>query len=238
MAYFVYRTDKSEGAAALVKALGAKRIGEGYRGDGVELVPGDVVVNWGARIGKVPTGVKVLNNAPLLDKLEQIEVLTRAKVPTVVLQGVEGEWIYRKREHFDGNDLLAVEKKKKPGVDSQGFWVKRENIVKEVRVHSFAGKSIRAGQKEPEGKDAHPWIRTYKGGWRINCNGFRSTEEMRKIAHQAVKALGLEFGAVDIGIREDKSLLVLEVNRSPGVEHTTQPFDTYAEMIKEWGGGE
>lgn len=230
MAYYVYRSDKSEGAAALVKALGAKRIGEGYQGDGVDLREGDVVVNWGARIGRVPAGVKVLNNAPLLDKLEQIEVLTKAKVPTVIVKGAEGEWIYRKREHYDGNDLLAPPKK-----DTQGFWVKKENIVKEVRVHSFNGVSIRAGQKEPETRDAHPWIRTYKGGWRINCNGFRSTEEMRKIAHAAVKALGLEFGAVDIGVKDDKSLIVLEVNRSPGIENeNTMP--TYAEAIKEWGG--
>jgi hypothetical protein len=226
MTYYVYRTDRSEGAQALVKALGAKRITQDWR-DEIELKRGDVVVNWGARIGQVPAGVKVLNNANLLDKLEQIALLVKAKVPTVEAKTELDEWIHRQREHFDGNDLL------RPAREA-GFWVKRENILKEVRIHSFNGVSIRAGMKVPAREDAHPWIRTYKAGWRIDCDGFRSSPEMRAIAHKAVKALGLEFAAVDIGIREDKSLIVLEANRSPGIEHTSQPMDTYAEVIREW----
>ena len=63
---YVYRTDKSASADALTKALRTTRIG-------LDHLPafnrGDVVVCWGARIGTVPQGVKVLNNAPLRDKL-------------------------------------------------------------------------------------------------------------------------------------------------------------------------
>ncbi len=225
MNYYVYRTDKSEGAAQLVKALGAKRIGADTR---VELKIGDVVVNWGAVLAyPVPRGVKVVNNTNLLDKWEQIKLLTKASVETVTAVKHLEAWIHRDLEHYDGNDL-------KRGLNLSGFWVKRENIVKEFRVHSFAGKSIRAGVKEPAGPDAHPWIRTYTHGWRINCNGFRSSPEMREIAHAAVKALKLEFGAVDIGQREDGSLLVIEVNRSPGMETDTEPAEAYAEAVREW----
>src|SRR5258708_37099864 len=81
MTFYVYRSEKSEGAAALVKALGGKRIGQGWQDD-ITLKPGDVVVNWQARIGTVPQGVKLLNNANLLDKVQHIELLTRDKVET------------------------------------------------------------------------------------------------------------------------------------------------------------
>src|SRR5258708_34500148 len=108
MTFYVYRSEKSEGAAALVKALGGKRIGQGWQDD-ITLKPGDVVVNWGARIGTVPQGVKLLNNANLLDKFEQIELLQRAKANTVVAKRELDEWIHRNLEHFDGNDLLATE---------------------------------------------------------------------------------------------------------------------------------
>lgn len=228
MKFYVYRSDKSEGAAQLVQALGAKRIGADTR---VELVSGDVVVNWGAVLPyPVPRGVKVLNNSKLLDKYEQITLLTKASVATVEAVKQLEAWIHRDLEHYDGNDL-------KRGLGLGGFWVRRENIVKEFRVHSFAGKSIRAGVKEPASSNAHPWIRTYTHGWRINCNGFRSSPEMREIAHAAVRALKLEFGAVDIGQREDGSLIVIEVNRSPGMETDEQPSEAYADAVKEWADG-
>jgi hypothetical protein len=227
MNYYVYRTDKSEGADSLVRALGAKRLKNDTR---VELKSGDVVVNWGAVLAyPVPRGVRVLNNTNLLDKFEQVKIMTKAKVETVTAVKTLEAWIHRDLEHYDGNDL-------KRGLGLGGFWVKREDIVKEFRVHSFDGKSIRAGVKEPAGPDAHPWIRTYTHGWRINCTGFRSSPQMREIAHAAVKALKLEFGAVDIGQRADGSLLVIEVNRSPGAETDSQPFEAYADAVREWAG--
>lgn len=224
--FYVYRTNKSVSAEALTQALQATRIGQPDVA-GTPFKSGDVIVCWGARIGPVEEGVKTLNNAPLLDKFSQIEVLTAARVPTVVARRELDEWIRRKDEHCDGNDLLHS--------DLGYFWVKREQIQCEYRIHSFNGVSIRAGVKVPDREDAHPWIRTYKGGWRIDCNMFRSTPGMRTIAHDAVKALRLEFGAVDIGEKENGELIVLEVNRSPGVENENT-MKAYASAIKEWEG--
>jgi hypothetical protein len=222
----VYRTDKSASADALTKALKATRIGQGNL---PEFEKGDVVVCWGARIGKVPKGVRVLNNAPLLDKLEQIDILTAAAVPTVtVRRNLDDGWIHRNVEHYDGSDLANA-----PKLDVIGFWVKRENIEEEYRVHSFNGVSIRAGVRVPADENAHPWIRTYRHGWRISCDGFRSTPRMRDISHLAVKALGLEFGAVDVGKKIDGSYIVLEVNRAAGIENENTMV-AYAGAIKEW----
>lgn len=56
---------------------------------------------------------------------------------------------------------------------------------------------------------------------------------MREISHAAVKALGLDFGAVDIGKKEDGSYIVLEVNRMAGIENENTML-AYARAIKEW----
>lgn len=224
MAYFVYRSDKSEGAADLVRALRGKRLTVDTI-QGMMFTPEDVIVCWGARL-PVKVKAKVLNNQPMLDKLEQIHLLVAAGVPTVeaVTREPSGDgWLGRRLIHEDGDDLL--------GDGRADFWVRRENIVREVRVHSFNGVSIRAGERKPDDENSHPWIRTYKGGWHIDCTDFRSTERMREIAHAAVKALGLDFGAVDIAELSSRKLIVLEVNRSPGYE-TDNTFPTYARAIK------
>ena len=151
----------------------------------------------------------------------------------VATPGVDvGVWLGRMRNHVGGNDLFT------PPV-TPDFYVKKENIVREFRVHSFCGKSIRAGVKEAAegaGINLHPWIRSYDGGWRIKYDGVTVTQRHRDIAHAAVKALGLDFGAVDIAELADGRLIVLECNRAPGLDGGT--ITKYAEAIQRWLNGE
>jgi hypothetical protein len=152
-----------------------------------------------------------------------------------------GEWLARRNNHVGGNDLRA-------GIDVGDFYSKKEAFVNEYRVHSFFGRSIRAGKKvhRPNtGETAfigtpHPWIRSYDSGWMISyaddfAPGNRK-QEIRNIAHAAVNALGLNFGAVDIGELADGTLVVLEVNRAPGVEGGT--IEAYARTVRRWIAGE
>lgn len=141
-----------------------------------------------------------------------------------------GDWVGRVNNHMGGTDLLTPP----PTPD---FFVKKLTLVKEYRIHSFDGKSIRAGSKQPrEGfANPHAWVRSYAGGWSIKYDDFKSKEKMRDLAASAVKALGLTFGAVDIGELADKSLVVLEVNRSPGLEGGT--VNAYARAVEAWSQG-
>lgn len=135
-------------------------------------------------------------------------------------------WLPRLFHHVGGADLLQP-----PA--AADFWVRKEALLEEVRVHSFKGKSIRAGIKSPrDGAVQHPWIRSYDGGWSIKYDGFESTKTQRELAHAAVKALGLDFGAVDLAKRADGSWIVLEVNRASGLEGGS--VTAYAEAIKAW----
>jgi hypothetical protein len=144
------------------------------------------------------------------------------------------EWLPRRNNHVGGSDLLNA-----PAAPD--YYSKKENIVEEYRVHMFKGKSIRAGVKRqrnerPNGQAPHPWIRSFDAGWIIAYQDFRSTAPMRDIAKRAVEALGLDFGAVDIGKKADGTLIVLEVNRAPGVEGGTS--EAYARKIVAWSKGE
>jgi len=145
-------------------------------------------------------------------------------------------WLGRKSNHVGGMDLLNPP-------DRPDYWVKQVKLVEEYRLHIFQGKSIRAGIKVPrEGfsgpgqPPAHAWVRSYEGGWRIRYDDFKSSKKMRELAAGAVKALNLDFGAVDLGKREDGNLMVLEVNRAPGLEGGT--VEAYVEAIQKWVRGE
>lgn len=186
-------------------------------------------------------------DAPLIDGVRQLQAtITRLsaalQVPAPVAPPAQvlGVWLPRSNSHVGGDDLLDPP-------EQPDYYSKKEDFVKEFRVHSFLNKSIRAGVKAPrEGftepaqprsglRTAHAWIRSWDGGWRILYDGISSKKKHRLLAHRAVQALGLQFGAVDIGQKADGSLVVLEVNRAPGLDGGT--IDRYAEAIRRWVDG-
>jgi hypothetical protein len=154
--------------------------------------------------------------------------------PAPAAQPVE-IWLPRRNNHVGGNDLLDE------NLRDPDFFSKKENITEEYRIHMFRGKSVRAGKKvqrptRPDGRTApHQWIRSFDAGWVIQYDNFKSTKEMRALAAKAVKALGLDFAAVDLGLKVDGSLIVLEVNRAPGIEGGTT--NAYAKHILNWVAG-
>lgn len=254
MKIYVYCPRKSDGALALVKALKAERL---RRFDGINFwdktkrirpEAGSVIINWGALLPELDD-MKVLNHIDSWDdKLQELRLL-RAKgiaVPDhndgngyVWQRLVDAGFLPRHADHTGGIDLLNVTR-------NPDYWVRKMEFTNEYRIHSFDGKSIRAGIKvvregfalttegawRPNANLAHPWIKSWDGGWRISYKNFRSTVPMRNLAHKAVGALKLTFGAVDMAETVDGKLFVLEVNRAPGVEGTT--IEAYADTINKW----
>ena len=174
----------------------------------------------------------------LINALQRVgDALTRPAPVAPPPQPV-GEWLGRTFNHVGGNDLLRP-------TTHPDFYSRKESIVNEFRVHSFFGRSIRAGKKIKRGPDSktpfhgepHAWIRSFDAGWQISyADDVGIKQKHRDIAHAAVKALGLSFGAVDIGELADGTLIVLEVNRAPGVEDGTT--NAYGRAIRRWIGGE
>jgi hypothetical protein len=250
---YVYCPRKSEGALELLRALNAQRL---RKFDGIDfwdkkkrfqLKEGDQVICWGAVLPELE-GIKVLNGVDKpVSKYKELERLSRSNVPvigfytTVPKNLINSKLILpRIDKHQSGRDLIV-----RPRFPD--FYTLKEDFVNEYRIHSFNGKSIRAGIKvvrdgftvAPKEEDwklgttlAHPWIRSFDAGWRVKYDEFKSNGKLRKLAHMAVKALDLTFGAVDIAEREDGVLRVLEVNRAPGIEGNS--VLSYARAIKKW----
>ncbi|HVI40373.1 MAG TPA: hypothetical protein VM577_06910 [Anaerovoracaceae bacterium] len=252
---YVYCPRASAGALELVRALGAHRL---RRFDGLDFwdrrrrVPikeGDAIICWGATCPEFD-GIKVLNGLMKpVNKLRELEILNEAGIPSITLydeapRNVKPDvLIPRTIKHQGGRDVLH-----RP--EYPDFYVLKEDFVAEYRIHSFDGKSIRAGVKVPRDgftpvaneKDwrpnenlVHPWVRSFDAGWRVNYDGFKSNARMRKVAHSAVKALGLTFAAVDLAETANGVIKVLECNRAPGIEGGS--VMAYAKAIRSWLDG-
>lgn len=165
------------------------------------------------------------------------ERVAQAAPTTTERRTPSGDWVPRSRNHVGGNDLLTP-----PATPD--FWVKRLDVVEEYRIHSFFGRSILAGIKDHRvdeawvrsGKTPHAWVRSWDGGWRIRYSDFEARQGARDVAHAAIAALGLDFGAVDVYKLRDNSYGVFEVNRAPGIEGNT--VEKYVNAIERWKRGE
>lgn len=96
----------------------------------------------------------------------------------------------------------------------------------EYRVHIFKGKSIRISEKlmGSTGSTAHGNYTTIKPTVPV--------KQARKAAKQAVAALGLDFGCVDVLVEDDGKPYVLEVNAAPALGGSLPRL--YAEVFKEY----
>lgn len=134
--------------------------------------------------------------------------------------------IFRKRYHHDGSDRPVIVQA--GGTPPRGYDYALEFLqsADEYRVHVFKDRSICVQQRRSVG-DGHPLIRTT--GW-----GLFQTEDfpdgIRALGVQAVKSLGLDFGAADIIVGE--KMHVVEVNTAPGL--SPRRGKRYAKAFVEW----
>ena len=94
----------------------------------------------------------------------------------------------------------------------------------EYRVHIVRTKLIGITQKRQRRGMKEWWddnkriIRCHDNNW-IHCRTeVRFEDEVIRVARDAIDALGLDFGAVDVLWHEDNGPTVLEVNTAPGIE--------------------
>ena len=101
----------------------------------------------------------------------------------------------------------------------------------EYRVHVFKDKVLDVQMKRKRnGSLGGSGIRNYSNGWVYARAEIVPPEELLSSSIDAVKLLGLDFGAVDIGHRLiDNKFFVFEVNTAPGLEGTT--LDKYSKAI-------
>jgi glutathione synthase/RimK-type ligase-like ATP-grasp enzyme len=211
----------------------------------------DLIVNWG-RSWAPPWGYKVpaknilnhwskLGNA--IDKIQSFVLFTKAGVPTPDWTTSKSEalsWIKggskvfcrTKTTSFEGRGIVVATKPSEL-VDAP-LYTKLFNTYQEYRCHVFNGKVIDFTQKKlrngyKEIPNRGEYVRSWANGWIFARQGVVLPKGMEEIAIAATKAVGLDFGAVDLAVDAKGNVVVFEINTAPGIEGTT--LKKYAEAI-------
>jgi hypothetical protein len=226
-----------------VDALCVKRDGD-YRPR-----PTDLIVNWGAGyytpdwkydLGQMLNQIKNIGYA--VDKIETFKrcIQNRIEVPeftsdilTAMQWQIRGEVVLaRQNEGRDGRGLeLFAGGEALPRAD---FYVKMLDIREEWRIGVFQGRYISSQFKVPTRElqdDYEKFIRVTRTGWGFSYDHRPTPIVLREAAIEAVEALGLDFGGVDVGLLGDNSAVVLEVNTAPELSPLTAK--KYAQAIME-----
>jgi len=244
MKLWIYTGRPSEGAALLAQEDGFYRMRTGR-----DYKPGDVVVNWGNGGDYPPKGNVILNKPGAVlnavNKLRTFQILSASGVfvvPWTILKLEAEIWLNEgyvvvARKILTGHEgagIVIVEKVNE--LIQAPLYTKYINKVREFRVHATPYGVIDTQQKvhNPALGQPKSWkVRSYGNGFIFQRKGILPNQNRDQLAIAAVKALGLDFGGLDIIEDKQGNFYVLEVNTAPGIEGTT--VKCYAEAIRELG---
>lgn len=233
----------SRSAGALAGSLSVRK------SRGVKIFrPFTKVVNWGKGDIKVRgRNLSILNKPEAIraasDKVTSLRVMRAAGVATIdftsdrsVVWGWldDGATVYGRRltraHSGRGIEILTDGM----SVPSLPLYTKGITKAHEFRVHVMLGGVIDFSKKRRrDGGEANPLIKNLDNGWVFCRTGVVLPDCVRDQATKAVRALGLDFGAVDVLYKErENQAFVLEVNTAPGLEGTT--LERYSARIRQW----
>lgn len=239
MNILVVRRGQSPSADQLVTALRA--LGH----DAQRGYPGDINPAWGVTVGWGNSSYTVNKRAGAYDKYEEALTMahhgvpcpeTRQNPPSAEIRA--GLWLGRTPNHRRARDLRRPRTTRREGGIT--YYTRRLDVVEEYRSHVFRSHKdkdryliCRSGKKVPvpgQESEAHPWIRSRLSGWNISYDGVILPEDLREAARLALKALELDFGAVDLGRTREGKPVVFEVNTAPSLDNPNTA-KIYAERI-------
>jgi len=242
----------SKSARAIAKALNGLRV----RFNGLFRPKlKHLVVNWG-KVAKPRWWITGLNDPAKVqlssNKLTALSCLRQAGVSTPEftddIQTARQWWLSGSvvvgRQILNGHGGIGciIFHKDRDDVDG-GFdgeprdcplYTKHLRHKREFRIHVFKGQIIDQVEKlKKKGfENRNSWIRNYNNGYVFVRGGVVIPKCVRMEALQAVQALQLDFGAVDVAYREkEDKAYVLECNTAPGIEGQT--IRSYIEAIRQ-----
>ena len=215
----------------------------------------DLIINWG--YSGWPFNTRGIVRGKILNHPEDVRVASN-KVSSLRAMDTEGvsvvpfttDYTQAKRWFEEDENVYVYERHTTNGHGGAGItichspdlltrdcklYTKGIPIRREYRVHVFNRKVIDHIQKRKrlDAPDTNAFIRNHTNGWVFVREGFDRLEEVERQAIAAVKALGLDFGAVDIIVEKyTGNTFVLEVNTAPGIMGTT--LQAYVDAIKEY----
>ncbi len=231
----------SSSAKLLSELTGWKRLRKS--GSRFSPTPEDVIVNWGD--SRLPEGLpcRVLNKPQsIMAASNKLIAFRRLKEAGVTIPEYWENW-----EELP-SDTKIVARGQLTGHSGAGIHVGQRGSIPEgcklytkyipkqheFRVHVVVGRSVFTQRKARRHSVEQPnWdVRNLAGGFVFVDAGDACNEGIEQLGAQAVGALGLDFGAVDVILgKYDSVPYVLEVNTACGLEARTAL--KYAEALKE-----
>ena len=175
------------------------------------VLPTTLIVCWGYSLSP---SFNILNaGGPKGDKWKELTLLADANIsiPDFSKSYRKG-WYARRFHHHSASDL-------RQNLTSGDYYTEPIACTHEYRVHALLGQT-RSALKVPKDRTAHPVFRTHSLGWIFDYHvnpSYRIIEEAQK----AVAAVGYDFGAVDVGVKQDGTPVVFEVNSAPTLSPAT-----------------
>jgi len=214
----------------------------------------DIIINWGSSYWPFDTGVVL--NKPIsvrfaANKITALGIMRDAEVSVIpfTLHKAEavawlegGSYVYERHSIFGhgGYGIRVVHTVADLTIGtSVELYTKGIPIRREYRVHVFNGEIIDHVQKrrclDADTNSVSEYIRNHTQGWVFVRGGFDRLTEVEEQAIKAVKALGLDFGAVDIIVEKHTGLcFVLEVNTAMGMDAGSTTLAKYTSAFNKY----
>jgi hypothetical protein len=203
----------------------------------------------------VSYGVPITSSLPMLNgsagrinKYEELQRLQSAGVlvPPHALdgRGLTFPILGRKFKHSKAKDIVPIlqndiEFQWRTQGGACDYFVQYIPRRREYRVWSYRRRPIACYEKVMRYPERYSVGRTAGIGWNWG-HGFafeyyrEAPEALKTLGAQAVEAVGLDFGAVDIIHGMDDQLYTLEVNSAPGVQQVRHGIAALAKKIVKW----
>lgn len=232
---------KSEGGLAVKEALGVQQIkheGSQFKGD-----KDTVVINWGCgnHLGAEVHKCKIINQPEsIYDAIKKstfLELASRAcrTIPHTTSRREAQEWskagqvVYCRlqNEGYEGQGIVIH---KEGQVPRAPLYTMAKLAEREYRVHVVDGRAIAVHRKVSTRDDADPYVKNTANGWVFKRVSLY-TQDVIEQAIPAVKAVGLDFAAVDV-LWDGRQAWVLEANTAPGIDGMDWTVARYAGALK------
>ena len=231
----------SASARALAAALGILRLN---REGGAWGRPQDTIINWGSSTIR-ETRAKVLNMPFFVDlasdKLKSMQIFSEqgVRVPEWTTSREAAQAMIDRGGTVLARTLLKAHSGR--GIVSCGgdqplveapLYCRYVKKAEEYRVHVLRGEVIDMQRKvKAPDREVRDWqIRNHANGFIFQRNELAVPADVTEQAVKAVFALGLDFGAVDVGWnKHEGQAYVYEVNTAPGLTGST--LVNYAEKF-------
>lgn len=196
-----------------------------------ELAGAEGVICWGSSIN---TDLPVLNaKVNQFNKMTALKVFHSKRVPAPTVMTLADlprghypvPYLARKIAHKCGKDIVAINSRlqAEKWATRRDFYVPFIPTKTEYRVWSLGDKVMSVYEKLWKGEGEYTGIqRNHRFGFHFEKRDDLRKSEMSSWAIQAVKALGMDFGATDIIESKEGEFFVLEVNSMPAIDSPTK----------------